>query len=75
MRAVATSATVRADLAVTTWLASTVPEDLVVLPADAGLPTLPRFAVNLHQPKGGTQTAVELERYIHRELGEAHVAA
>ena len=72
----ATSATVRADLAVTTWLASTVPEDLVILPADAGLPTLPRFAVNLYRRKrGGTQTAVELERHIRRELGEAHVAA
>ena len=65
----ATNATVRADLAVTTWLASTVPDDLRVLPPDAGLPDLPRFAVNLHLPKGqATAAAAELARHIRRSL-------
>lgn len=46
----ATTATVRSDLAVTTWLASTVPADLDIL-SDADLPALPNFSVNLHLPK------------------------
>ncbi|RAU40349.1 MULTISPECIES: LysR substrate-binding domain-containing protein [unclassified Pseudomonas] len=41
----ATASTVRAGLAITAWLASTVPDDLVTLGAAAGLPTLPEFAV------------------------------
>lgn len=45
----ATRATVRADLAVTAWLASTVPSDLHILPASSGLPELPPFAINLYQ--------------------------
>lgn len=72
----ATSATVRADLAVTTWLASTVPEDLVVLSADAQLPALPRFAVNLHRPRGGsTPTAAELEQHLRQKIGAMTVVA
>lgn len=47
----ATTATVRHDLAITAWLASTVPPDLDILGADAGLPALPPFSVNLHLPK------------------------
>lgn len=47
----ATTATVRADLAVTTWLACTVPADLDILGAADGLPELPPFAINLHLPK------------------------
>ncbi|RVD55523.1 LysR family transcriptional regulator, partial [Mesorhizobium sp. M7A.F.Ca.ET.027.03.2.1] len=46
----ATTATVRSDLAVTTWLASTVPADLDILPSESGLPPLPNFAINLHLP-------------------------
>lgn len=66
----ATSATVRADLAVATWLASTVPEDLVVLSAGVELPALPRFGVNLHRPKGGsTPTAAELEQHLRQSVG------
>jgi DNA-binding transcriptional LysR family regulator len=45
----ATRATVRADLAVTAWLAFTVPSDLQILSADSGLPDLSPFAINLYQ--------------------------
>ena len=60
----ATTATVRADLAVTAWLAFTVPGDLQVLPAEAGLPGLPPFAVNLHLPRDARPAAAELARHI-----------
>jgi hypothetical protein len=54
-----TNATVRADLAITTWLESTVPDDLSVLMPEAGLPGLPAFAVNLYRMKGETTPAAE----------------
>lgn len=54
----ATTATVRSDLAVTTWLASTVPPDLDIL-SDAGLPALPNFSVNLHLPRHAGAPAVQ----------------
>lgn len=47
----ATASTVRADLAVTAWLASAVPAGLDILPAGSGLPDLPNFAVNLYLPR------------------------
>ena len=46
----ATTATVRADLTVSAWLAGTVPSDLHVLAPADGLPELPLFAINLHVP-------------------------
>jgi DNA-binding transcriptional LysR family regulator len=47
----ATAATVRAGLAVTAWLVSTVPADLETLaPHAAGLPVLPPFAICLQLP-------------------------
>lgn len=55
----ATTATVRSDLAVTTWLASTVPGDLDILSFDAGLPTLPNFSVNLHLPRHAIAPAAQ----------------
>ncbi len=60
----ATTATVRADLAVTAWLEFTAPWDLEVLPVEAGLPGLPPFAVNLHLPRDARPAAVELARHI-----------
>ena len=53
----ATSATVRADLAVTAWLASTVPADLEILGTESGLPGLPDFAISLYLPKSGASLA------------------
>ena len=44
-------ATVRADMAVSAWLASTIPPDLDILPSSFGLPELPAFAINLHLPR------------------------
>ncbi len=43
-------ATVRADMAVSAWLASTIPPDLDILSSSLGLPELPAFAINLHLP-------------------------
>ena len=72
----ATTATVRSDLAVTAWLASTVPADLDILAFDAGLPPLPNFSINLHLPKyGAAPAAQEFARYIRDGLGRRAVAA
>ncbi|WFP78752.1 LysR family transcriptional regulator [Mesorhizobium sp. WSM4906] len=71
----ATTATVRSDLAVTTWLASTVPADLDIL-SDADLPALPNFAINLHLPKHGVEPAArEFARHIRERLAWRPVAA
>lgn len=71
----ATTATVRSDLAVTTWLASTVPADLDIL-SDADLPALPNFAINLHLPKHGVEPAArEFARQIREGLAPRPVAA
>jgi DNA-binding transcriptional LysR family regulator len=65
----ATTATVRSDLAVTTWLASTVPADLDILPSESGLPPLPNFAINLHLPRHGIGPAAqEFARHIRDGL-------
>jgi len=65
----ATTATVRTDLAVTAWLAFTVPPDLDILPADAGLPELPPFTINLHSPRNDTRAATaELARHVRHAL-------
>lgn len=54
----ATRATVQADLAITAWLACTVPADLKVLGPSDGLPDLPPFAISLHLSKGRASEAV-----------------
>lgn len=65
----ATTATVRTDLAVTAWLASTVPADLDILSVEEGLPELPVFAINLHLPKGhAAPPTLELARHIREGL-------
>lgn len=72
----ATTATVRSDLAVTTWLASTVPADLDILPLESGLPPLPNFAINLHLPRHGVGLAAqEFARHIRDGLARRLVAA
>jgi DNA-binding transcriptional LysR family regulator len=61
----ATTATVRTDLAVTAWLACTVPPDLEILGPAADLPELPGFAITLHLPRHGAGGAVqELARHL-----------
>ncbi|WP_181176763.1 LysR substrate-binding domain-containing protein [Mesorhizobium sp. B1-1-7] len=72
----ATTATVRSDLAVTAWLASTVPPDLDILPFESGLPPLPNFAINLHLPRHGVGPAAqEFARHIRDGLARRPVAA
>lgn len=46
--------TLRSGLAVTAWLATTVPPDLDIIDADAGLPALPDFAIRLMTGKGAS---------------------
>ncbi len=60
----ATKATVCADIAITAWLASTIPPDLGVLPVDSGLPELPSFAINLYVPRDAGAAAAQLARHI-----------
>lgn len=72
----ATTATVRTDLAVTAWLASTVPADLDILGAEHGLPELPPFAINLHLSRSGASApAAELARHIRNGLVRQRQAA
>jgi len=71
----ATAATVRAGLAVTAWLASTVPADLETLaPHAAGLPHLPPFAICLRLPASAQPAASEFARCV-RESMTGDVAA
>jgi DNA-binding transcriptional LysR family regulator len=72
----ATRATVRTDLAVTAWLASTVPADLDILAPDAALPELPSFAISLHlPPRGNSQATLEFARFIRDGLLRQRSAA
>ena len=64
-------ATVRADMAVSAWLASTIPPDLDILPSSFGLPELPAFAINLHLPRHrhpAEAAAAELAQHIRDGL-------
>ncbi|SIO63648.1 LysR substrate-binding domain-containing protein [Paraburkholderia phenazinium] len=68
----ATRATVRMDMAVTAWLDSTVPADLQVLPREAGLPSLPEFAIHLHLPAVPLAAPVqEMVRFIREGFAAA----
>lgn len=72
----ATAATVRADLAVTASLASTVPPDLDILSAGSGLPELPSFAITLLLPRHGAGIATTgLAHHIRDGLGRHRHAA
>ena len=68
----ATMATVRMDLAVSAWLAGTVPSDLDILPPGSGLPALPPFAVTLHRASTAQGAACdELQSHIRAHVGRA----
>jgi DNA-binding transcriptional LysR family regulator len=74
----ATAATVRAGLAITAWLASTVPGDLETLaPRAVGLPTLPSFAICLRFPAMVQPAAQEFSHYVRKSMssdgGDARV--
>jgi DNA-binding transcriptional LysR family regulator len=65
----ATAATVRAGLAITAWLESTVPADLEMLgPQAAGLPLLPSFAICLRLPATVLPAAQEFARYVRETM-------
>jgi DNA-binding transcriptional LysR family regulator len=65
----ATAATVRAGLAITTWLVSTVPADLeTIAPHAAGLPALPPFAICLRLPPTVQPAAQEFARYVRESM-------
>ena len=65
----ATAATVRAGLAITAWLVSTVPADLETLaPRAAGLPALPSFAICLLLPKSVQPAALEFARCVRESM-------
>ncbi|MBW8728606.1 MAG: LysR family transcriptional regulator [Inquilinus limosus] len=72
----ATTATVRTDLAVTAWLACTVPPDLEIIGPDAGLPALPSFAITLHLPRHGPGPAArELAGHLRDAMRRQRRAA
>lgn len=72
----ATTATVATDLAITAWLACTVPLGLEILGPETGLPPLPRFAITLHLPRRGAGTAAqELARHLREGLLRPPLAA
>jgi DNA-binding transcriptional LysR family regulator len=65
----AVNATVAAGISVSALLRETVPANLEVLPAGAGLPPLPSFALNLRLPRtGASELAEEMARHIRAEL-------
>ena len=63
----ATAATVRSDVAVTAWLASTVPADLEIVRHRA-LPPLPDFALCLKLPHVTSPAANDFARYVRDGL-------
>ncbi|HTH61891.1 MAG TPA: LysR substrate-binding domain-containing protein [Paraburkholderia sp.] len=68
----ATAATVRAGLAITTWLVSTVPADLETLaPHAAGLPALPAFAICLRLPTTVQPAALEFARCVRESMSNS----
>lgn len=72
----ATTATVRADLAVTAWLVSTVPADLEILNADKAPTDLPAFAITLHLPKSNvSRQTMELARSLRESFARVQQAA
>ncbi|WP_397459043.1 LysR substrate-binding domain-containing protein [Pseudomonas asplenii] len=70
----ATASTVRVGLAITAWLASTVPEDLITVPHAAGLPELPEFAVCLCVSSVAQPVLEDFRRCLLDALGRADTA-
>ena len=65
----ATIAAVRADLAVSAWLASAVPPGFDALGRDADLPDLPPYAITLHWPDHlPSPAAAELIQHVRKSF-------
>lgn len=72
----ATMATVRSDLAVSAWLASTVPAELQILGPGEALPELPPFAINLYLPEQNVLPAAKaMAGHIRESLMRPALAA
>lgn len=72
----ATRTIVRMDLAVSAWLASTVPADLDILAPEADLPPLPSFAVTLHRTDGARGAVFdELARQLRDAMARPRLVA
>ncbi|OSQ38795.1 LysR family transcriptional regulator [Thalassospira mesophila] len=54
----ATAVTVRTDMAVTAWLAATVPDDLAIITDDRELPPLPAFSINMYWAQESAAPAI-----------------
>lgn len=66
---VASNAVVAADIAVCSYLSSSVPADFEALPPGA-LPALPQFGVNLYLPSANVSpSTLEMARYLRDALG------
>ena len=61
-------ATLKAGLAVAPRLRVSVPDDLEILGADAGLPALPDFNVNLYVPTAASSVTEELARHVRHHF-------
>lgn len=61
-----TLSTVRSGLALTPWLRTLVPEDLQVLGADSGLPSLPDLAIELHVSPSACDSALGMAEIIRK---------
>jgi hypothetical protein len=69
-------ATIEADLAVAPLLSQTVPDNMVALGDEDGLPSLPDFSINLYMSRGSaTDTAEELARYIRQNFAQRYPQA
>ncbi|WP_220151408.1 LysR family transcriptional regulator [Thalassospira profundimaris] len=65
----ATAVTVRADMAITTWLAVTVPDDLEIIANDPDLPALPAFAINMYGAENAAKPALSaLAEHVRKHL-------
>lgn len=72
----ATLTTVRMDLAVSAWLAATVPTDLAILPPEMGLPELPSFSITLHVSRAAQGPAFhELTSRLREAMARPQLAA
>jgi DNA-binding transcriptional LysR family regulator len=69
----ALKATLYADTAVAPMLLSVVPDGLAVLDAEAGLPDLPPFCINLHMRRAGRPAvADEFAQFVRQEFASRY---
>ena len=68
---IAQDATVRAGIAVGASLADSMPDTLVEIGFDSGLPPLPAYEINLHAPAAGHNAIADaLARQIRQEFAQ-----